>query len=58
MLIRDYTKLVIFTENCVGKMFILTPAKATFDKARGMCLALGGDIVQEVLSESGKKYHE
>ena len=39
-------------------MFILTPAKATFDKARGMCLALGGDIVQEVLSESGEKFHK
>merc|ERR1712168_235630 len=44
-------------QNCIGKMFILTPAKSSFEKARGMCLALGGDIVQEVLGEQGTKYH-
>ena len=39
-------------------MFILTPAKASFYKARGMCLALGGDIVQEdEIGEAGIKYH-
>ena len=47
----------LFAENCVGKMFILTPAPAPFVKARGMCLAMGGDIVQEVIGKSGVKFH-
>ena len=49
--------LPMFLENCIGKMFILTPAKASFEKSRGMCLALGGDVVQKVVGEEGKKYH-
>ena len=50
--------IILITANCIGKMFILTPAKASFYKARGMCLALGGDIVQEdEIGEAGIKYH-
>ena len=38
-------------------MFIITPYKSSFTKVRGMCLAMGGDLVQETMSEIGSSYH-
>ena len=40
------------------KMFVLTPYKASFNEARGLCLMMGGDIIQETLGTSGTKYHK
>ena len=51
------TKNTNFSAECVGRMFIITPYKSSFSKVRGMCLAMGGDLVQETLGEIGSVYH-
>ena len=51
------TKNTNFSAECVGRMFIITPYKSSFSKVRGMCLAMGGDLVQETISEVGSSYH-
>ena len=37
---------------------MLTPFKSPCNNAGGMCFSLGGDIEQEVIGQSGVKFHK